>query len=805
MKKLIFSALIALTIFILKTNNTYAQWVDYFWYNQELGEYFINDVNFADPNTGWSAGIARSYTIPPTYWSIVLYTFDGGVTWTKPDIPLTKSMNSIQSLNSSILYVSGDSNTIIKSVNSGVSWQILSPPVISSSDYSWAMYFTDPNTGWISTTVTSSSPRTYSTTNGGASWNAISNAGFSKISFLNNTAGFGINGSGLYRTTNGGVSWNVQIPDSLITGFTFLNQSQSTGWCFSAHSLYSNTAKGKGWNTTDGGNNWNLMYSNDTVNSFTRVKFFDPVTGYANNFTGSPSRISKTSNGGQTWFNPTDLRYDFSNMFFVNPSDGWADGTYGIYAKTTAGPGNFINPYFANTVTYQNSNNINNRVSGKSFCYPLGSVQPGLEWPKGQNKYLIYMAGLCIGAQVKGGIKIAYSLYASSFDFGIIDNNGNAAGHELGSYGVYRIKTGDGPGVPDWDNWPVSQGAPTQNGQPLLYGDMTSFASITDGYPQWYVFSPPLKAEVKMLVYSFNSPSPYNDIIFIKYTIKNRSGVPWDSAFVSIFADPDVGNPNNNKMGSDKALNLSYAYNSNNYDTVYGNAPPAVGIKVLESPVNNTAFSAITFYNNFYNCLNDPLDSAQVYNYMKGLDQCGNPFIYQNNVQRFVFDGDPETGTGWIMPTSQDVRITITSGPFTLQNNESTTFTVAVIAARGNSNLNSVTKLKQISTVLPIGIHPVSQGVPGSFSLSQNYPNPFNPTTRIKFNIPGAVGNGRDRSVQLKIYDILGRVVSVLVDGKLAAGSYEADWNALNYPSGVYFYRLETNGFAETKKMVLVK
>jgi hypothetical protein len=100
---------------------------------------------------------------------------------------------------------------------------------------------------------------------------------------------------------------------------------------------------------------------------------------------------------------------------------------------------------------------------------------------------------------------------------------------------------------------------------------------------------------------------------------------------------------------------------------------------------------------------------------------------------------------------------------------------------------------------VPIGITPVSNEVPGGFSLSQNYPNPFNPTTSIEFAIP------KSAFVKLTVYDMLGREVEILANKELKTGIYKADWDAGNYPSGVYFYKLVTDNFTETKKMMLVK
>jgi len=89
--------------------------------------------------------------------------------------------------------------------------------------------------------------------------------------------------------------------------------------------------------------------------------------------------------------------------------------------------------------------------------------------------------------------------------------------------------------------------------------------------------------------------------------------------------------------------------------------------------------------------------------------------------------------------------------------------------------------------------------VPQNFEVKQNYPNPFNPTTTIEFSIP------KDAGVSLKIYDVLGKEVQTLVNEQRAAGTYIINWNASNFSSGIYFYRVTAGEFTETKKMFLVK
>jgi hypothetical protein len=88
---------------------------------------------------------------------------------------------------------------------------------------------------------------------------------------------------------------------------------------------------------------------------------------------------------------------------------------------------------------------------------------------------------------------------------------------------------------------------------------------------------------------------------------------------------------------------------------------------------------------------------------------------------------------------------------------------------------------------------------PKEYKLEQNYPNPFNPSTKIGFSLPSS-GN-----VSVKIFDITGKEVSMLINEFKNAGSYSIEFNASEFPSGVYFYKIEANGFSDTKKMILMK
>jgi len=104
-----------------------------------------------------------------------------------------------------------------------------------------------------------------------------------------------------------------------------------------------------------------------------------------------------------------------------------------------------------------------------------------------------------------------------------------------------------------------------------------------------------------------------------------------------------------------------------------------------------------------------------------------------------------------------------------------------------------------LSFSLVTNINSNSTEVTSDYKLFQNYPNPLNPSTTIKFDLP------KSGIVKLKIFDMLGKEIATLVNKYLNAGTFSVDWNGSQYPSGVYFYRLETESFTDVKRMLLVK
>jgi hypothetical protein len=345
---------------------------------------------------------------------------------------------------------------------------------------------------------------------------------------------------------------------------------------------------------------------------------------------------------------------------------------------------------------------------------------------------------------------------------------------------------------------------------------------------------------------------------FLKFVIINKGTQPWTKTYFSLVTDPDLGYTNDDYIGCDTVRKLGFCYNVNNNNPMYGAAPPAVGFLLLKGayskytdPPKQLDVTSVFYYINPGSpplCEMDPNpDPMGAYHYMQGYKRDSTcwldptQFITPPNFYKktkFLWPGDPETNIGWteykgaigncghdssgspwIPNPPGDRRLAFSSGAenLTVMPGDTQTIVICQLIAKGTSNLNSVTKLKQLADVArdfynsgyTIGIKNLSSEVPTKFNLEQNYPNPFNPTTKIKFDIPShlsfpnaSIGNP---FVSLKIYDVLGREIQTLVNEKLQPGSYEVTFNGSNLSSGIYFYQLKAGEYIENKKMVLIK
>jgi hypothetical protein len=236
-----------------------------------------------------------------------------------------------------------------------------------------------------------------------------------------------------------------------------------------------------------------------------------------------------------------------------------------------------------------------------------------------------------------------------------------------------------------------------------------------------------------------------------------------------------------------------------NSDSLVGTATPnMVNVNAL---FGDTIFVSL-FVRNVYNILG--FESEFTYNpsHLQFLDIIGDvPFA--------MLEKKEDTVNGKILFAGADSNPLMQGGSFVrvkfkVIGNAGTTTNVTLSKIRWNEGElmnNAATSVIHIGTV---NVSANTSVIPSDFSLAQNYPNPFNPTTTISFGLP------KSGYVSLKIYNVAGVEVSTLVREYLEAGTYNAEWNASNVSSGVYFYQLnvEQNGissYTATKKLLLMK
>lgn len=184
------------------------------------------------------------------------------------------------------------------------------------------------------------------------------------------------------------------------------------------------------------------------------------------------------------------------------------------------------------------------------------------------------------------------------------------------------------------------------------------------------------------------------------------------------------------------------------------------------------------------------------------------------NYYDIYFHYSTNNGSSW--PLSQRARITNNSGPLhhcdfpslpDMSHNSGSAYFVHMIyeddTIPGNAFDSSLAKMMHARITISgvIGIQNSNNNIPERFHLYQNYPNPCNPSTKIKFDIP----NLSSSNTTITIYNILGKKFEALINEILKPGTYEIDWDASEYPSGIYYYRLTAGNYTETKKMVLLK
>lgn len=414
--------------------------------------------------------------------------------------------------------------------------------------------------------------------------------------------------------------------------------------------------------------------------------------------------------------------------------------------------------------SYLDINNVRARILNNGNLFWRGSPHV-YNIPKGGPSNAIFASGIWMGGLVNGQLRLAGSTYGPyEFWAGPLNDDGTAPADCSVFDRVYKVSKedvvgyeGSGLATPDLQDWPTGLGAPTldANGdmidltdqplasrvdrkinlgageRPAILGDQMLWWVMNDrGNQHTRTDTPAMGVEVHGSAFAFNTAGAIGNTTFYRYRIQYKGSVPLEETYMGLFSDPDLGNFDDDYVGSDTTLGMGFVYNADNDDEGgegYGAAPPAAGYDFFQGPLVNDngvdddgdgqidedderlKMTAFAFYNNGGGVQGDPGNGADMYNYMKGRWKDGQRFTlggnglgFSNIPTSFMFPGDPPNfwsefdsdGQGSAVPPA-DRRFVMATGPFTVNPNDEQVLVFGIVTSFGDDNLDSVQKMKQ--------------------------------------------------------------------------------------------------------------
>lgn len=333
----------------------------------------------------------------------------------------------------------------------------------------------------------------------------------------------------------------------------------------------------------------------------------------------------------------------------------------------------------------------------------------------------------------------------------------------------------------DWDNDGVYD--PLQGDYPFMRGDQALWNVYNDDLDaHGETGGERIGAEVQMLAYAFDCPddSLFNNTLFIRYTIINRSATAYHDFIITSFTDVDLGDPWDDYVGCDTLLNCYFVYNGDNNDESdfifghtlgYGISPPAQGIVFLNHPI-----SSFIATNNFNNFTSDPSTPAGYYNIMNGLWRGGEPITYGgvgfggDIPVKFQFPGNPQNPAEWSEVSAgnnpDDRRGICSAGPFGFLPGDTLKLDLAFVFARDyqGGHLSSVALLKE--RIASLKWYYDNDSIPCGKTWSSSpehplvkkqlsiFPNPCRDYLQIE------VGDKLNNKLSYRITDLSGKLIS---------------------------------------------
>jgi photosystem II stability/assembly factor-like uncharacterized protein len=683
-------------------------------------------------------------------------------------------------------YVVGSNGIILKNTTGSNNWVTVQSNTINNL---YGLYFFDVNTGY----VVGAGGLIMFTSDGGNNWtHIVTSNGYAlrNITFVNSNTGFLVGDSGeLYKTTSGITGWvPINVTSANLHSVFFLNAN--TGFVGGDNGLL--------MKTTNSGASW--ISQTLISSSISCIYFTNQLTGFVSTSTISNyNNCLKTTDGGATW-NPLSFwnipGYWYS-LSFINQDTGFIVGNNNLLMKTSSAGSSWIETNIP----------VQTTLLGISCVDTVAFICGTNGWIY-ETSYSGYFKNL-------GGTRNNFT----SLGF-ISENTGCMIGGYLNlrttnSGSGWDIKTfgysmwGDLPGQDNYISY-LSVLPPDKMYRIVHSYDggwvWESVNESSDGGQTWYTkFSPGGGPPVYISIHGFD------DVDGVAYVsmqnmgstyIKKNSGSGWIDVYTGGSMNPGklaFANPNTGLVLGGSAV-PGYTRTTDG-GTTWSFTPTGYtkNLSCLKFLADGTGFIA-----------GDSAFLMRTYDYGANWTLLSNGGVQQINDINFLTDN-----VGWYIgqtssyPPVKRLFFTRNGGTNFQQLQSLMNFNVNgfsfVDANTGYVCGDSGVVLKTTNGGLTF-VDPTVSNIPDKYLLHQNYPNPFNPSTTIKFEVPLNKGGDRGLSVKLIVYDVLGREVATLLNEQLQPGSYSVDWDASNYPSGVYFYKLSVGSEQlAARRMVLVK
>ncbi len=431
---------------------------------------------------------------------------------------------------------------------------------------------------------------------------------------------------------------------------------------------------------------------------------------------------------------------------------------------------------------------------------------------------LKYATGFLLMGQDSSGKKRGGIIrYTSEFQAGAIINSGLdpyqliASDPNADSNSLFTLPD-------DYLLWP--QSAPHDgSGNPLQLSAEDSWTVFNDLDTTKHIEPrKPMGIEIQRQTFQFVNGS-LNNAIVVRMKIINQSNEKYDSVYFGLWDDTNIGVfLYDDITGVDSALGIIYNYsNPAGTDPLYW----ASGMQWLQTPVRfdsgqtieiSTVTSSGFAHRTLINRSLSKVNAA--FRYPNGMNILGNSIEIHRVLKGLLYDGNPKSGGPFdLWYTNQgNCRGILSCGPFNFSAGDTQEVYYVLSGAIGTSHINATEVLLQeaqqnknaFDNLFVVDVKDEQKGTPTNFKLYPNYPNPFNPSTTIRFGI------SKTSFVSLKIFNALGQEVATLISEVKNAGQYQSVWNGKDrngrsVSSGIYIYRLQADGFTQSKKMLYIR